>query len=332
MHQADELLTTSSVAPYLIDRGFRIPTAARVVELAGGVSNVVIAVETSDGDVVVKQSLARLNVPEEWLAPRERLESEAWALRLARQLRTTNTPEVLDLDVDRHVLTIERAPMDWSDWKTRLMTDHIEPATFRQVGEFLHAWHSQRIEGLELPATVTDPSTFRALRTDPYLRSVARSHPEVRERLEDVATRLETDRSHLIHGDFSPKNVLVGAGGLWVIDFEVTTLGDPGFDVAFLLCHLVMKAVHLTTARERLWAGAREFQQAYHGPDDCDPAVTRWTLRLLGALLVARVKGQSRAEYLNDGDRARIWTLGEALLDGRVGTWDELEILEAETP
>ena len=64
---------------------------------------------------MVKQSLPRLNVAEEWLASQERTIREANALRAAAAAIPGSVPEVLSLDEKRYVLVIEAAPPGWAD-------------------------------------------------------------------------------------------------------------------------------------------------------------------------------------------------------------------------
>ena len=46
-----------------------------------------------------------------------------------------------------------------------------------------------------------------------------------------------------MHGDVSPKNILVGWKGPVFLDAETTCYGDPAFDLAFCLTHLLLKCV-----------------------------------------------------------------------------------------
>ena len=56
----------------------------------------------------------------------------------------------------------------------------------------------------------------------------------------------------LVHGDFSPKNVLVYNRQLILLDHEVLHFGDPAFDIGFSLTHFLSKALHLPQKRRHL--------------------------------------------------------------------------------
>ncbi|MGH8940498.1 MAG: phosphotransferase, partial [Actinomycetes bacterium] len=114
---------------------------------------------------------------------------------------------------------------------------------------------------------------------------------------------------------FSPKNVLVGDSDLWVIDFEVAHYGDPAFDLAFLLSHLLLKAVHRPVDAVLFGECAMTFGEAYRG---CVPPPLRpewpYVLGHTGCLLLARVAGKSPAEYLDPAGRSVAHELGRRLL------------------
>lgn len=155
------------------------------------------------------------------------------------------------------------------------------------------------------------------MRLDPYHRTVAARHPDCAPAVLAVVDAMLTTRRALVHGDYSPKNVLAGSGGCWVIDFEVAHYGDPAFDVAFLTCHLLLKAVRRPVALPAYQACAAAFLAAYGGDVD---------LAHLGCLLLARVDGTSPAGYLDTGQEAVVRRFGRALLlDPAPDVWRRLE-------
>ena len=95
-------------------------------------------------------------------------------------------------------------------------------------------------------------------------------------------------------GDWSPKNLLVYPDSVLALDFEVAHCGDPAFDVAFLLSHLVMKSVHLPQHQLQLRQAADAFLAGY-GAIPPDAHVTAE----LGCLLLARVDGKSPGRVPN---------------------------------
>ena len=309
------MLTAATVGAYLEEKGLLAPGApVEVTELGGGVSNIVLGVEADGLSCVVKQSLPRLRVADEWLAKRERAVTEACALELAAALMPDAVPRVLELDREACAFTIERAPRDWQTWKDDLLEGRADQAVARRVGLLLAAWH----EGTTDVATAqafADREGFDQLRLDPYYRTIMRAHPDLAGAVGAYADRLLGPGRCLVHGDYSPKNILVGPERLWLIDFEVTHFGEPSFDLAFMLNHLFLKALHRPGTTAGYLACAQAFWTAYTDavPDPLAPDTTA-VFGQVGCLMMARVDGKSPAEYLSAEERTRARSLGRQLL------------------
>ena len=146
------------------------------------------------------------------------------------------------------------------------------------------------------------------MRLDPYYRTTASRHPNLRPHFDRLMRESSSRRVSLVHGDWSPKNFLVTPAAVVAIDFEVIHFGDPSFDSAFLLNHLLLKSFSRPQWSAEFARLAARFWQVYRSglPPDCDwiePA----TLAHLGCLLLARIDGKSPAEYITDQElRARV--------------------------
>jgi tRNA A-37 threonylcarbamoyl transferase component Bud32 len=320
------LLDAGSVVGYLVGRGvLREGRAVEVETLGGGVSNVVLGVRGYERDVVVKQALPKLRVAEEWYAPEERSGVEAAALVLAGELTPGVVPRVVDRDPQRHSLTVERAPRGWSDWKRLLLGGGPQPWVAERLGEVLATWHMGTLAQGTLPAELEGILHFEHLRLNPYYATVAARAPELAPDVLGLAEQLRQRRICFVHGDFSPKNVLVGAGALWVVDFEVAHRGDPAFDVAFMICHLVLKSVHIPKCAERLDTCTFAFAQAYEAGAGGVPEFSwPYVLSHVACLLLARVRGKSPVEYLSERGQQVAWSLGVSLLREPPGSLTEL--------
>jgi Ser/Thr protein kinase RdoA (MazF antagonist) len=301
----EALLDETTVIAHLRERGvLRAGERAVARRLGGGVSNTVLAVDAESRRVVVKQALAQLRVAREWLADPARTVTEGRALRV-----------VAEIDESRFVLVIDAAPDGTADWKQRLLHEDVsdaDVAVARRAGELLGRLHARTRGDAGLASRFDCWDAFEQLRVAPYFRSMAADTPSlapvVLPHVESMAKR----RACLVHGDVSPKNLLAGDGLLWLIDFEVACWGDPGFDVAFMLCHLCMKALHRPDQADMLHHAARGFVDAYRAEaaallDEVHAAA------LLGCLLMARVDGRSPAEYLSADSRGTVRALGAEL-------------------
>jgi 5-methylthioribose kinase len=302
----NELLTPASAVPYLRARGVLGDGPAEVEELGGGVSNIVLSVRARGVAVVLKQALPRLRVAEEWLAKRERALAEARALELAGALTPGSVPRVVDVDPVRCAIVIELAPPSMHTWKQDLLAGDAQPDVARELGRLLGCWHGDAAAA----AAFDEWDSFEQLRIDPYYRELARRKPALAPAVLHYAEAMAEHRTCFVHGDFSPKNVLVGDAGTWVIDFEVAHRGDPVFDVAFLTSHLVLKGIARPASQARMHACVDAFVEAYGRP--LEPA---YLLGHVGCLLLARVDGKSPVEYLGESERARVRVLAGALIE-----------------
>lgn len=202
-------------------------------------------------------------------------------------------------------------------WKTELMAGRIEPAAARTVGDLvgLLAEASTRPDHRDDVARqfATDDN-FHCLRIEPYLLTTARRHPEVGNRLSELAERTQATRLALVHGDVSPKNILLGPRGPVLLDAECAWWGDPAFDVAFCLNHLLLKAFaaepeERAARAQRLFLAAEAWWSDYVGHVSWEPVaqLQARAAELLPALLLARIDGTSPVEYVTaDAGRAMV--------------------------
>jgi 5-methylthioribose kinase len=292
-----------------------VPEAVPVeVELlTGGVSADVFMVVASGRRLVVKRALGRLRVREDWRASPARVLREAAALSLAKQIRPDNVPAIVDLDEEQLVLTIEAAPPELVNWKVELLAGSIDDTVGRSLGMALADWHSKSWKDQNALEPFADGTNFFELRISPFFHRVAQIHTDLGAVIGEVATRLASRSVCLVHGDFSPKNVLTGGAGLWVLDWETAHCGDPTFDVAFLVSHLLCKAIHRPECAAAYRACSASFVDAYLARSSLpvDPAVL---VAQVGCLVIARVDGTSPVDYFDDDEAAAARVLGRRVL------------------
>lgn len=319
MSAAPVPVDTEAVAAFLRRRRLIAPDDEVQIEpLPGGVSNDVLAVSGPRLDAVVKRALGQLRVEQLWLADPGRIDTEGRALQLAGQLTPGAAPRVHDLHDG--FLVIERAPLSWHTWKDELLVGEVRVEIAEQLGRLLGAWQRATAHDARTRLQFGDRTAFTQLRVDPFHRVIAARHPGLRDEIERTVEVMDAAEVCLVHGDYTPKNVMVppadeASDALWVIDWEVAHVGDPTFDPAWTVGHLLLKTMHHPAAASGYAGAARGFLAALtaelDGTVDHDPAQL---VRQTACLLLARVDGTSPAGYLDDHAAARVRELGRRLL------------------
>lgn len=371
------MLDAGNAAAYLAGRGLIGPAEAgraRAALLGGGVSNTVVRVDVPEASggggrsLVLKQSLPRLRVAGEWYADRERICRE-WAAAeyLGGVLPPSAVPQVVDTDRGNWLFVMTAAPEDGVNWKEALLAGVVDVGVAARVGSMLGIIHRRSAVAAggagAIPPDLrefADRRGFVQLRIDPYHRAAAAAHPELAAAIEAEAQRMLAQPRVLVHGDYSPKNIIVSGGGgtgsggnsddgggngdgaVFLLDFEVAHLGNPVFDLAFLLNHLTLKAIRRPQLAGEYNGAARAFWGAYrdaagdiagNGGTAAESeraslerdTLERDTLRQLGALLLARVDGKSPVEYIvAEGQKAQARRLARELLAGGIAGLAEL--------
>lgn len=305
MTHANFMLSASSAQDYLASCGLiREGENLEVQELGGGVSNTVVLI-TFPGDArkrwVAKQSLGKLRVKDDWRSDRARIFKEADCMRtLSAMLGKGMTPEVVWEDRANFLLVMTAAPEGSRVWKNLLLAGEIDAELAEQAGNLLASViaGSQRAAGLR--QTFEDRAVFDQLRIDPYYRTVAARLPSVAPAIQQLISDSWAIRASLTHGDYSPKNMLVHDDKIFLIDFEVAHWGDPAFDVAFLLNHLLLKGIYRSQQWAQYAGAARRFWISLNRNLQETPieGLEEMTARHLGALMLARIDGKSPVEYL----------------------------------
>ena len=282
--------------------------------LAPGVSGEVRFVDSPDGPIVLKQALGKLKVAADWFCSPERNAVEAACLRtLASVLGPDVVPRVLWEDRATHTFAMQRLPAHLQPWKARLLACAVDLATAQRVGELLGLLHTRTHGRSDLAAQFAELQYLFDLRVTPYHRRVAERCPALAPAIDAVVERMLHSRQCLVHGDYSPKNLLVDGAEVVILDCEVAHWGDPRFDVAFCLSHLLLKTLHSPRCPDALAAAARAYLAAY--AQSGLPVLDAELVRATGCLVLARVVGDSPVEYLTTPAlKAAARELGESLL------------------
>ncbi len=217
------------------------------------------------------------------------------------------------LDPVRFVLVIERVPLASTVWKTDLLEGDIQPKIAGILGSTLATWHNYGEKDESARAKFMEDSLFEQLRIDPFYRYVQASNPQLNSQIQVLINELEGDRTTIVHGDFSPKNIMVSPDGeVFILDYEVMHVGNPVFDLGFLLAHLLCKFFRTESEHDaRLLAlAAQEFQEKYRELRPISPSLAKHT----SLIALARVEGKSQLSYLNEHHREKLAKFTKSIL------------------
>jgi aminoglycoside phosphotransferase (APT) family kinase protein len=285
--------------------------APRFTALTGGVSSDIFRVDLAAGPICVKRALAKLRVVADWRAPVARNLYEARWMRVAAGIVPAAVPKLLGQDETAGALAMAYlAPEDHPVWKAELRDGRADPTFAAEVGRRLVAIHAATAADPALAAEFPTDAIFYDIRLEPYLVATAAAHPDCAPALHALVETTRTTKRALVHGDVSPKNILVGPQGPVVLDAECAWWGDPAFDLAFCLNHLLLKGLWRPDSAPDFLACFDTLAAAYLAGVEWEPAAAfeSRAARLLPGLFLARVDGKSPAEYLTDAaqqDRVR---------------------------
>jgi aminoglycoside phosphotransferase (APT) family kinase protein len=286
--------------------------------LTGGVSSDIWRIDLPAGPICVKRALAKLRVAADWNAPVERNRYEARWMRRANAAVPGAAPSLLGLDEPSGTLAMQFLPSDAHPlWKFQLRDGDADPAFAARVARSLVGIHAATAMDHTAAAEFPTDRIFFDIRLEPYLVATARVHPDLAPQLNVLVAATQENKRALVHGDVSPKNILRGPHGPVFLDAECAWWGDPAFDLAFCLNHLLLKCVWTPAATAGFLACFDALADTYRAHVAWEPpeALEGRAARLLPGLFLARVDGKSPVEYITaEADKDRVRRTSRALL------------------
>lgn len=284
-------------------------------QITGGVSSTTVAVDLPSGGLIIKQALAQLDVAEEWTANPDRVVAEAEGLAWFNRLTPHHVPQPISVVEHLHGLILPMAPQPSPDLRTVMLQSpkKCDSAWPSLLGEILSIWHRADYTPA-LGTALDDTSRLVDLRIDPFYRDIARRWPEHSERIEELVQELLSIKAAVVHGDFTPKNVLcLPDGNLWVVDTEVCHIGNPVLDTASMVTHLILKGFRYRADKDfatYLRLARHEFLEAL-APTSRPASLGAH----VGLFLAVRVAGRAQVSYLDDTSTHDIAVMARALLE-----------------
>lgn len=299
----------------------------RFKPLKGGVSSDIFLVKDGDQRFVVKQALPKLNVNDDWFADTSRNQNEQKFLRFLGKIKPDAVPNLIYSNEEYSFFVMEYLKDDeFKNWKNELLKGHFDEQTAKRSAELLAEIHLESWGDETLKKRFNKADNFYSLRTEPYLVTTGARHSDLKEIFYKEVERLKSHRETLVHGDFSPKNLMINEDRIVLLDHEVAWFGDPAFDLAFFLNHLYLKMlVHykktgqIQDLTNIIWTtyfrkpGNEKMQQ-----------MEKRVIRLLLMLMLARIDGKSPVEYLENDQKEFVRSFVKEHLPGRTFSQSEI--------
>ena len=271
--------------------------------LSGGISSDIWRVDLPGRSLCIKRALPTLKVAQLWHAPIERNAYEwAW-INFAAKHCPDAVPSPIASDPELGVFAMSFLdPQSYPVWKRLLLSGVVEARTATHVGAIIARLHAASAGDSDIARRFRTDAIFHAIRLEPYLLATAARHRDLERTLGGLAERTAETRIALVHGDVSPKNILLGPKGPVFLDAECAWYGDPAFDAAFCLNHFLLKCVTRPEASKGLINCFAAFAKAYLDAVDWEPGdeLENRIATLLPGLFLARIDGKSPVEYITD--------------------------------
>ena len=293
------------------------PSGANVSPLTGGVSSETFSALLESGSYVVKQALEQLNVEEEWRADPGRIVAEGEALEWFHSLTPDYVPRPIAVLKQFYALVLPMAEQPSPDLRRVLLDSPQDFAVewANTLGAVLRTWH------LADPAdaagsALEDVVRLTDLRITPFYRDMAVRWPEYETIIDSLVDELLSVKTAVVHGDFTPKNILCKPdGSLWIIDTEVSHIGNPVIDTASMLSHLMLKSVLYSSEPEiaKLLVAARDAFLSQLPLRSTPPSLEAH----MGLFMSVRLAGRARVPYLSSpASRRTAEEVSRAFLEG----------------
>lgn len=306
----------STIAHEILEASGIDSSEAVFTRITGGVSSSTHAAHLPGRGVIIKQALAQLDVAQEWTANPNRVVAEAEGLAWFNRITPDHVPAPIAVVERLHSLVLPMAPQPSPDLRSVVLENpqDFKPEWPKILGKLLALWHAADHRPA-LGSSLDDTSRLLDLRVNPFYLDMAHTWPEHASAIEALAEELLSVRTAVVHGDFTPKNVLcLPEGNLWVVDTEVCHIGNPVIDTASMVAHLVLKALHYrndSATAHALTCARADFLgelSASSTPPRLDAHV--------GVFLAVRVAGRAPVSYLNEPTRHIVSTMARALVEG----------------
>ena len=300
-------------------------------KIEGGVSSEVYKVRTSKKSYCVKRSLAKLLVKKDWFVDTKRLKFEYFWLKHCKKIIPNSIPKIIKYDHKKKILIIEFFnDTKYFTLKSLLLSKKINIKLINKISRSLFKIHKKSRGSKIKNKYKGNDKNFFDLRLDAYFNEVKRVHPKLIKKVNKIILDYRKNSSTLIHGDFSPKNILTNNKVIKFIDAETCNYGDPVFDLVFFTNHLLIKSIFIPSKKKLFLESYKNFFDTYIKLLDWENRKNfcQRCINMIPIMLIARVDGKSPVEYIKDkSTKNNIRKLSFRLIEENIESMEKLYTL-----
>jgi 5-methylthioribose kinase len=284
---------------YLLDKKIISSGNPTMTPLTGGVSSDIFLLDDGERKIVIKKALAKLRVKDNWLASTSRNKVEQDYIHYVGEILPDCMPKMIAADNKLGFFAMEYLGECYHNWKAELLQGIFKVEIAQKAAEILATIHLHSRNDSAAEAIFQTTINFYDVRIDPYLITAGDRNPDLSIFFQEEARRLKGWREALVHGDYSPKNMMISKERFVVLDQEVAWYGDPAFDLAFLLNHLYLKSLLWKNKFNECLSLCEAVIKSYFAVlgQKVEGELELRTGRLLLMLMLARIDGKSPVEY-----------------------------------
>ena len=297
-------------------------------KLTGGVSSEVYHVRTNKNNYCIKRSLKRLLVKKKWIANTNRIKFEYLWLKHCQNILKRNIPNTYEFNDKKKYIVMEY--LKTSQYKTLKQLYFkriININTIKLISKHLYKIHSNSSNYKTKKTFEGNYKNFYDLRLDPYFNEVGRVYPKYKEYIKKINENYIKNSSTLVHGDFSPKNILVDKNKIIYLDAECCNFGDPVFDLVFFTNHLLIKSIFLRDKSQEFIKLYLSFYKEYLSnlsTKNFNSYIDR-IIKMTPIMLLSRIDGKSPVEYIiKENIKNIIRKKSFLLLDGKINSLNDI--------
>jgi 5-methylthioribose kinase len=326
-----DISNKEELTKYLLDKKLISDTDGYSINYCkGGVSGTVAFVYAKDKPMIIKQALAQLKTKETWLCDPNRMKIEYESNAIYHRLIPENAPEVYFYDDKNYVYGREAAPESCTMWKSDLLSGLLDYEVARKAIESLVIVHNECAADQNVAELFADKNIFYELRISPYIEFIVKKYPLLSDFAGAVSDELMNSKITLVHGDYSPKNIMINGRKICILDYEVAHFGHPAFDLAFFSNHIILKSV-----KNKQWSAAYINMLTYMLDIYFDQMnymdkkqMEASFVKTLSLLMIARVDGKSPAEYITlESDKELIRKLAFEIINKQLVCYADVKKL-----